>query len=237
MKRFLIAIGILITFTVLAAVTYKGTFIGNGAGMTNIPPSALTAPFTNQVFQMFGSYPMLLADNTTITIYQNSDHNFQISDSSTGFKFIDTTALVPNAHAIVTGKFYGDGSGLTNIGTASLPAGVVTNNDTRNLSYSGSNTFTGGIYGKLIPPVKAAFSTNYTVSVTNGILFCTGTNQLITLPTAPTAGTMFTIVSATTTGSAIVTNGNGSQTILGALAQSVSGTNRLTTVFDGSNWW
>lgn len=87
---------------------------------------------------------------------------------------------------------------------------------------------------------RAAFSTNYSVATTDSVLFCTGTNQVITLLNATNStpvGRMLTIVAASTTGSVIVTNANGVQTILGGLSVSVPSTNRLTVVCDGSNWW
>lgn len=89
------------------------------------------------------------------------------------------------------------------------------------------------------PTVKAAFSTNYTSTGTDGILFCNGTNQLITLQNAAAvaAGKMLTIVAATNNGSVTVTNYNGSQTILGGLSVPITSTNRLTVISDGSNWW
>lgn len=104
-----------------------------------------------------------------------------------------------------------------------------------NLSVAGTVTATNGV----IPQVKGAFSTNYTAVLANAVLCCTGTNQLITLPDAATmpVGKLFTVIAATTTGSAIVTNYNGSQTILGALSITVTSTNRLTVMSDGSNYW
>lgn len=88
---------------------------------------------------------------------------------------------------------------------------------------------------------KAAFSTNYTASSSDSVLFCTGTNQLITLLNATNSaiskGRMITVCAATTTGSVILTNATGDQTILGGLSISVSSTNRITVVSDGSSWW
>lgn len=108
-----------------------------------------------------------------------------------------------------------------------------------NQTFTGSNTFTGGIFGKLLAPTKQIGFTNYTSTAVNSVLFGTGTNQIVTLPSAAatTAGTMITLVAATTTGSLIVTNATGAETILGGLSVSVGSTNRLTVISDGSNWW
>jgi hypothetical protein len=103
-----------------------------------------------------------------------------------------------------------------------------------------TNNWFGSLIGQQFPPTKAV-ATNYTASVTDAVLFCTGTNQLITLPnctnTATPAGLMLTVVVATTTGSAIVTNANGVQTVLGDLKVHINSTNRLTVINDGTKWW
>jgi hypothetical protein len=87
---------------------------------------------------------------------------------------------------------------------------------------------------------KPAFYTNYTAGTNDQILFCNGTNQLITLPAGAWATEMFTIISTSTHGWVLVTNASGSITINGGLSQrlgaSGSGTNRLTVIYDGANW-
>jgi hypothetical protein len=87
---------------------------------------------------------------------------------------------------------------------------------------------------------KPAFYTNYTAGTNDQILFCNGTNQLITLPGSTWVTKMFTIISTSTHGSVLVTNASGSITIGGGLSQrlgaSGSGTNRITVVYDGANW-
>jgi hypothetical protein len=92
-----------------------------------------------------------------------------------------------------------------------------------------------------IPQVKVGFSTNYTCLISDAVLFCTGTNQIITLLSATNAATVagktFTIIAASTTGSVIVTNANGVQTVQGALSVVVNATNRLVLSSDGANWW
>jgi hypothetical protein len=93
-----------------------------------------------------------------------------------------------------------------------------------------------GIY---TPPIKAGFSTNYTMTgTTENMLFCTGTNQVITLPNATNSpGIMLSIRVASTTGSVIVTNATGAQTIFGTLSVSVGATNVLNVASDGTHWW
>jgi hypothetical protein len=87
---------------------------------------------------------------------------------------------------------------------------------------------------------KPAFYTNYTAGTNDQILFCNGTNQLITLPGGAWVTKIYTIISISTHGSVLVTNASGSITINGGLSQllgaSGSGTNRLTVIYDGANW-
>jgi len=94
------------------------------------------------------------------------------------------------------------------------------------------------LYGSQIPPIKLGFWTNYTVTTNDCVLFCAGTNQLITLPSAVgLEGRLFTIISSTTNGNCTVTNYDGTQTVLGIASQYVPGTNRLTVISDGANYW
>ncbi|MFA7243464.1 MAG: hypothetical protein WC091_25435 [Sulfuricellaceae bacterium] len=102
-----------------------------------------------------------------------------------------------------------------------------------NVSVTGVSRSTNGF----IPQIKAAFSTNYTLADSDAVAFCTGTNQLITLPSAPDAGKTYTINVASTTGSAIVTNSTGAQTIKGVLSITIPSTNMVTVIFDGVAWW
>lgn len=86
-----------------------------------------------------------------------------------------------------------------------------------------------------------ARSSNAALTLTKNdqIVFCTGTNQPVTLADAATltSGQTVTIVVANINGSALVTNSTGSQTILGALSITVPATNRITVISDGSNYW
>ncbi len=90
---------------------------------------------------------------------------------------------------------------------------------------------------------KATFTTNYTVRLVDQVLYCSGTNQLLTLPNGTNgvpSGTLFSFLmsSATGYGSAIVTNANGVQTVLtaAALSQTITNGQSLTILWDGANW-
>jgi hypothetical protein len=139
---------------------------------------------------------------------------------------------------------------------AQLPSAVVTNNDSANVTLSGTFSgngagltnvnavISGTLSGSQIYPSK--WVTNaYTVSTNDTMLFCWGTNELLTLPTACLAGKMFTIISKNTYGSVIVTNGNGAQTIIipgigqglaAYLGSATSENNTITVTFDGFNY-
>lgn len=92
-------------------------------------------------------------------------------------------------------------------------------------------------------PIKAPFSTNYTVTLLDAIICAAGTNQVITLPnitnTVP-AGRIFTFLMSSTTGygTAIITNANGVQTVVTAagLSQTITNGQSLTLICDGNNW-
>lgn len=137
-------------------------------------------------------------------------------------------------------------AGLTNlnlttaIGTlplGTLPLPVVTNGASGvNL---GTLTATSYVYvGKWV-------TNNYNISTNDTLLFCWGTNELLTLPATAPVGKMFTIFSKNPNGSVILTNGTGSQVItapgLGQipavyLGPATSPTNVVTVTFDGSNY-
>jgi hypothetical protein len=146
------------------------------------------------------------------------------------------------------------GTGLTLLGfgpsysAATLPASTnypalrIENNTTRvrlGVRKGTNTTEWGEVTGIYTPPIKAGFSTNYTMSgTTENMLFCTGTNQIITLPNATNSpGIMLSIRVASTTGSVIVTNATGAQTIFGTLSVSVGATNVLNVASDGTHWW
>jgi signal transduction protein with GAF and PtsI domain len=70
-------------------------------------------------------------------------------------------------------------------------------------------------------------------------LFVTNGTQTVVLPNATncTPGRIVSIISAMTTGSVVVTNANGVQTVMGGASISVPATNHATLITDGSNWW
>lgn len=95
----------------------------------------------------------------------------------------------------------------------------------------------------IVLALKAPFSTNYTVSLVDQVLACTGTNQILTLPNGTNgvmSGTIFSFLMSSTTGygSAVVTNANGVQTVLTAegLSQTITNGQSLTLLWDGVNW-
>jgi hypothetical protein len=120
-----------------------------------------------------------------------------------------------------------------------FPGSVTSGQFIGNATSATSSTHATNLYGRHFPTVKAAFSTNYTVSTNDAILFCTGTNQIITMPDCTVAPTAFmlTVVTSTTTGSVIVTNVNGSQTILGLASLTNAAATRVTLINDGANYW
>jgi hypothetical protein len=88
---------------------------------------------------------------------------------------------------------------------------------------------------------KPAFFTNYYATTNDTVLFCNGTNQYIYLPYSGVWTTkLFSILCVNTNGSVVVTNANGYSLINGGLSQVLgplgSGTNRLTVIYDGSNY-
>ncbi len=121
--------------------------------------------------------------------------------------------------------------------TTTLPPSVLTNG--ASVVNLGSLTATNFVY------VARWVTNSYNVSPNDTLLFCAGTNQLITLPAVVPTGKMFTIFSKNPAGSVIVTNATGTQLItvpgLGQspavyLGASTSASNVITVTFDGSNY-
>jgi hypothetical protein len=88
---------------------------------------------------------------------------------------------------------------------------------------------------------KPAFFTNYSATTNDTVLFCNGTNQVVSLPSLNVPVTkIFSIICVSTNGSIIVTNSNGYSLINGGLSQTLgplgSGTNRLSVIYDGGNY-
>ena len=88
-------------------------------------------------------------------------------------------------------------------------------------------------------------TTNYSATGSEGLIIGLGTNQLVTIPDAASmtqtnsgviTGRMLSFYSATNNGSLIITNYNGSQTILSGLSVTVPATNRLSIVSWQGGW-
>ena len=94
----------------------------------------------------------------------------------------------------------------------------------------------------LIHAFKFITSTNYTIQAGDLIVQGSGTNQIVTLPSAATTDVgkfyVFTLSSTNAHQSMIVTNANGAQTILSAtaLSQTITNGQSLTIFSDGANW-
>jgi hypothetical protein len=88
---------------------------------------------------------------------------------------------------------------------------------------------------------KAPFFTNYTALASDGLLFCTGTNQVITLPNCTNfmagAAKFYDIATANINGSVIITNATGAQTISGNLGYTNAGNAKVRFFTDGVNWY
>lgn len=159
----------------------------------------------------------LTVDGSGITnIYERALHA-SLANPDAGSVLISTSSNTPAwssnvTVASITGDAFGDASGMTN--------------------YMSTN---------LVASFKSPFYTDYSVVYTDEILACTGTNQLLTLPNpANKAGRYFVFLMSSTTGygSAIITNHNGSTTILtaAALSQTITNGQSLTVISDGTNW-
>ena len=217
MKTILIFLAALASVSADAAATrthYVGMFYGDGVGLTNLPSAAVSGDAVTN-------------NDTRAVVFFGG---LTVTNSATGNWIKQTNSTLSG--------------GLTNQGatpvlTLNFSSGAVSST----LGTATFNTFVGNGSGitNINPRIKVGFSTNYTATMANDVLFCTGTNQVITLldatNAATTPGKMLTIVAASTTGSVTVTNANGAQTILGAASFTVTATNRLTVISDGFNWW
>ena len=142
--------------------------------------------------------------------------------------------------------------GFTNNGILIQPSNVTvsasttftafTNTFTGSLNVSGTVTGNGSGLTGLNPvnllggyKVKSLFQTNYLATTNDAILFCSGTNQVITLPSNAVAGFVLTIAVASTNGSVIVTNV--ANTVLGASSQIIYGPARASFISDSTNYW
>jgi hypothetical protein len=108
-------------------------------------------------------------------------------------------------------------------------------------TYGGVSSITATNYGY----VGRWVTNSYAISTNDTILFCWGTNEVLTLPLTAPFTKIFTVFSKNPNGSVVVTSGGGNQTItvpgLGQAAAvylggSTTPSNVLTVTFDGSNY-
>lgn len=167
------------------------------------------------------------------------------SGNATNFTtLIPRQNLTPTPYAIYAESANGASISNLNISTASgtlplgsLPSPVVTNGPS-GVTLSGLTATNYSYVGRWI-------TNSCTISANDTILFCWGTNEVLTLPTSAPFTKMFTIFSKNPNGSVILTNGTGSQTITAPgigqvlavyLGGANSPSNMVTVMFDGSNY-
>lgn len=135
----------------------------------------------------------------------------------------------------------GNANGATNfwgvLNDTNLPAIITKNVSTA----QPTNVVLTSVANGLAAYTRGITHTNYTaVIASDQVLFCTGTNQVITMPT-PTnnTGKYFIFVVSTTTGSIIVTNTSATgYTVKGSTTGiTVGATNTVGLISDGANWW
>lgn len=173
--------------------------------------SSTNGSITMTVVTNVSAYQAFLATNNYAATVTNIFNYLESSDDNQ----FNTNTIGQPIHGLVTfgDGVAGDGGGVTNIQCTNI-----------------------------VLAVKSPFSTNYTVRLVDQVLACTGTNQILTLPEGNGAmtGRIFCFLMSSTTGygSAIVTNGNGAQTVLTAadLSQTITNGQSLTVIWDGANW-
>lgn len=195
-------------------------------------------------YKFSGSYESIMSGCNSWSTYESGTINAVVIDNMAGLdinhNYINTETGT-NGYAFYFPTANSTGVEIKNYGAASHGLGVINNTNACALY---SDLTTGYKFNiPVIPPLKVAFSTNYTVAVADSVLSCTGTNQLITLPNitnnVPIGRTICVLVSSTTGyGSVIVTNANGVQTIrtFDALSETITNGQSLTLINDGSNW-
>ena len=166
--------------------------------------------------------------------------------SSAGAMFVQAIssssdlAVSGNLHATT---YYGDGSNLTGIDSASGSARQYSTTGMETSGYlrvSGSTTLAGGvIHGR-----TAVTTTNYTILVTDYYIGANSTSNVITLtlPAAAAAGAGKTYVVKDEGGAAstnsITVDGNGSETVDGVTTVDISSPyGALNLYTDGANWF
>ena len=154
-------------------------FFGNGAGLTNLPAGASSTTITNltnsAIFNLASGKKVLDTDNYKMldsvgATAVNSDIH-QLSAGTAVFDFSTT-----NLTAMLGSRFTGDGTGLSNVtASSSLPAGVLTNNDTKGWTNNLASGYGLVVSNILLKPNGAIFSTNYNNSgqlvISNGSIY------------------------------------------------------------------
>lgn len=208
--------------TTLSNITENGYTV-NVASNLNVLGNITNVNNVNFKIQPYGALDLISRSGGNVGVRNSTDTaNFwRVSGAGNQYTYGTTDASVADASIWTAGGLY-------------ATKGILS-------STFGKFGTTVNATNGFIPQIKASFSTNYTTAVSDAVLFCTGTNQLITLLNATNSATVpgktLTIVVASTTGSVIVTNANGVQTVLGTLSASVPATNRISLITDGLNWW
>lgn len=210
-------------------VTASGFFYGNGANLTNLPGG------NGGIFLAAGQNVTASTNINLVTMSVTSLTNIapfdtQIALTNSGLNLSDKLFFTGNGQfgrmlSISNSGFYalgyvGNGVGLTNL--ASVPSTIP-----NGLANQG----------------KFSFNTNYSMTVTQQIYFCNGTNQVITLLNCTNAanppGVIYRFTSTNANGSFYVTNANGVQTVGDGVspAKTNSGVGVIRLVHDGAAWW
>jgi hypothetical protein len=210
-------------------VTASGFFYGNGANLTNLPGG------NGGIFLAAGQNVTASTNINLVTMSVTSLTNIapfdtQIALTNSGLNLSDKLFFTGNGQfgrmlSISNSGFYalgyvGNGVGLTNL--ASVPSTIP-----NGLAQQG----------------KFSFNTNYSMTVTQQIYFCNGTNQVITLLNCTNAanppGVVYRFTSTNANGSFYVTNANGVQTVGDGVspAKTNSGVGVIRLVHDGASWW
>ena len=140
--------GIYVTqFLTNGNISTTGRFVGDGSGLSNISSAGLNLPtyagnilVANLFASQFIVTPNLILGNTSVS---NSRITFNTSDNTTVRHGIYTTQFLTNGNLVTTGKFVGDGSGLTGVLTsigsiATYGGNILSNNVTANIVYTNS---------------------------------------------------------------------------------------------------
>ena len=219
-------------FSLYAASTggspVSGPVTNNNVGVTN-------GLFT--VMIDFGAGPFTGASNwLQIAVEPNGGETFT--------PLTPRMSLSPVPYAIFAGNVNPASLSNFSVSTATgtlplnaLPLAVVTN--------GASVVSVGSLMATNYGYVGRWVTNGYAITTNDTLLFCWGTNELLTLPAMAPMGKMFTIFSKNPSGSVILTTGSGSQVItapgLGQsatvyLGASTSPSNVITVTFDGSNY-